>query len=100
MTFIALGNGLFQPTQSTLLTLEARTSKTDLGLVMGSQEGFGALSRVIGPLVAAFVWEATVNGEGMWTYHTVFHICGILMIIGAILQLKLKLIKIDDIDTN
>ena len=100
MTFIALGNGLFQPTQSTLLTLEARTSKTDLGLVMGSQEGFGALSRVIGPLVAAFVWEATVNGEGVWTYHTVFHICGILMIIGAILQLKLKLIKIDDIDTN
>jgi len=97
MTFIALGNGLFQPTQSTLLTLEAKISKMDLGLVMGSQEGFGALSRVIGPLVAAFVWEATVNGqEGIWTYHTVFHICGILMVIGAMLQLKLKLIKAED----
>ena len=93
MTFIAVGNGLFQPTQSTLLTLEARESRMDLGLIMGSQEGIGALSRVIGPLLAAFVWEATVDGEGVWTYHTVFHICGILMLIGALMQLKLKLIK-------
>ena len=90
MTFIALGNGLFQPTQSTLLTLEARALKMDLGRVMGSQEGFGALSRVIGPLVAAFVWEATVNGDGIWTYHTVFRICGVLMILAALLQLRLK----------
>ena len=93
MTFIAVGNGLFQPTQSTLLTLEARESRMDLGLIMGSQEGVGALSRVIGPLLAAFVWEATVDGTGIWTYHTVFHICGILMLIGALMQLKLKLIK-------
>ena len=93
MTFIALGNGLFQPTQSTLLTLEARESRMDLGLIMGSQEGVGALSRVIGPLLAAFVWEATVDGNGIWTYHTVFHICGFLMLLGALMQLKLKLIK-------
>ena len=93
MTFIAVGNGLFQPTQSTLLTLEARESRMDLGRIMGSQEGIGALSRVIGPLIAAFVWEATVDGEGIWTYHTVFHICGFLMLIGALMQLKLKLIR-------
>ena len=92
MTFIALGNGLFQPTQSTLLTMEARGVGVDLGRVMGSQEGFGALSRVIGPLVAAFVWEATLDGsEGLWTYHTVFHLCGLLMVMAALMQLKLKI---------
>jgi DHA1 family tetracycline resistance protein-like MFS transporter len=91
LTFISVGNSLFQPTQSTLLTMEARYLKLDLGRVMGSQEGFGALSRVIGPLFAAFVWEATFDGEGIWTYHTVFRICGILMVIAAIIQLKLKL---------
>ena len=87
MTLIALGNGLFQPTQSTLLTMEARNSSVDLGRVMGAQEGFGALSRVIGPLIAAFVWEATLDGvDGIWTYHTVFHLCGILMLIAALMQ--------------
>ncbi len=91
LTFISVGNGLFQPTQSTLLTMEARHLNLDLGRVMGSQEGFGALSRVIGPLLAAFIWEATFDGEGIWTYHTVFRICGILMVIAALMQLKLKI---------
>ena len=35
MAFIALGNGLFQPTQNTLLTLEAKSTSLDLGRVMG-----------------------------------------------------------------
>tara|TARA_B100001115_G_C15847434_1_gene427767 strand:- start:3790 stop:5163 length:1374 start_codon:yes stop_codon:yes gene_type:complete len=94
LTLIALGNGLFQPTQSTLLTIEARKNKVDLGRVMGSQEGFGALSRVIGPLVAAFVWEATLEGsDGIWTYHTVFHLCGVLSLMAILLQLSFKFSK-------
>lgn len=91
MTCIALGNGLFQPTQNTLLTLEARANSLDLGRVMGSQEGFGALSRVIGPILAGFIWAETVEGSGFWTYHTVFRICGIIMVIAALAQIGLKL---------
>ena len=58
---------------------------------MGSQEGFGALSRVLGPIIAAFIWKATVERDGFLNYHTVFHICGILMLLAAFMQLKLKL---------
>ena len=65
MTFIAAGNGLFQPTQSTLLTTEARGGNLDLGRVMGAQEGLGALSRIIGPIIAAFIWAETVEGVGL-----------------------------------
>mgnify|MGYP001225090271 CR=1 FL=1 len=91
MTCIALGNGLFQPTQNTLLTLEARANSLDLGRVMGSQEGLGALSRVIGPVLAGFIWAETVDGTGFWTYHTVFRICGIIMVIAALAQVGLRL---------
>ena len=40
MTLIAAGNGLFQPSQSTMITTEARAMGLDLGRVMGAQEGF------------------------------------------------------------
>ncbi|HJM66463.1 MAG TPA: MFS transporter, partial [Candidatus Thalassarchaeaceae archaeon] len=86
MTFIAAGNGLFQPTQSTLLTMEAKNSTLDLGRVMGAQEGFGALSRIIGPVLAAFIWAETVDGSGIWTYHTVFRIAGLIAILGIVIQ--------------
>ena len=36
MTLIAAGNGLFQPSQSSLLTTEARHSGIDLGRAMGA----------------------------------------------------------------
>ena len=91
MACIALGNGLFQPTQSTLVTLEARSSQSDLGRVMGAQEGYGALSRIIGPVLAAFVWAETVDGTGMWTYHTVFRLSCFLTVVAAIAQLSLRL---------
>ena len=86
MTFIAAGNGLFQPTQSTLITTEARLNNLDLGRVMGAQEGYGALSRIIGPILAAFIWAATVDGIGLWTYHTVFRIAGLIAILGVFIQ--------------
>lgn len=86
MTFIAAGNGLFQPTQSTLITTEARLNNLDLGRVMGAQEGYGALCRIIGPILAAFIWAATVDGIGLWTYHTVFRIAGLIAIFGVFIQ--------------
>ena len=86
MTFIAAGNGLFQPTQSTLITTETKSNNLDLGRVMGAQEGYGALSRIIGPILAAFIWAATVNGSGLWTYHTVFRIAGLVAVLGVLIQ--------------
>ena len=91
MACIAIGNGLFQPTQSTLVTLEARSTQSDLGRVMGAQEGYGALARIIGPIIAAFVWAETVNGTGFWTYHTVFRLSCFLTVIAAFAQISLKL---------
>ena len=88
LTLVSLGSGLFQPTQSALLTLEARDSNVELGFVMGSQEGFGALSRVLGPIIAAFIWKATVENDGYFDYHTVFHVCGILMLFAVLMQLS------------
>ena len=83
-----------------MLTLEARDSNVELGFVMGSQEGFGALSRVLGPIIAAFIWKATVENDGYFDYHTVFHVCGILMLFAVLMQLKLKLNYQDKIVEN
>ncbi|MBT4406398.1 MAG: MFS transporter [Euryarchaeota archaeon] len=91
MSFVAIANGLFQPSLSTLTTVEAKMNSLDLGRVMGSQAGFGALARVIGPVLAAFIWEATVNGTGVFSYHTVFRICGILSVIAFIVQLRFQI---------
>lgn len=91
MGCIALGNGLFSPTQNTLVTLEARAAQLDLGRVMGAQEGYGALSRIIGPILAALVWAETVDGTGKWTYHTVFRLSCILAIVAAFAQVSLRL---------
>mgnify|MGYP001157334103 FL=1 len=86
MTLIAAGNGLFQPSQSTLLTHESRVHGLDLGGVMGVQEGFGALSRIIGPVLAALIWSETVDGIGLWTYHTVFRVAGLVAIFALALN--------------
>ena len=57
---------------------------------MGAQEGFGALSRIIGPVLAAFIWSATVEGSGIWTYHTVFRVAGLIAILGLLIQWGIK----------
>ncbi|MDP7003641.1 MAG: MFS transporter [Candidatus Thalassarchaeaceae archaeon] len=87
---IAIGNGLFSPTQTSMLTFESRAGGHELGLVMGAQEGSGALARIIGPLFAAYLWSQTVEGSGLWTYHTCFRIAGIVFCLAFILQLKVR----------
>ncbi len=86
---IAIGNGIFQPSSSTYLTRIARDEGYDLGIVMGAQESLGAFARILGPLSGGFVWELTVNGNYPWDYHTAFHLCGLLMVISAVLTLRL-----------
>ena len=88
---LAIGNGLFSPTQSSVLTFEIKSRGYELGMVMGAQEGFGALARIIGPLFAACLWSLTVQGTGLWTYHTCFRVAGIIFVLAILLQLRLRL---------
>jgi hypothetical protein len=57
---------------------------------MGAQEGYGALARIIGPLLAAYIWSLTVEGVGLWTYHTCFRVAGFVFVLALLLQLKIK----------
>ncbi len=86
---LAVGNGLFQPSSSTYLTRIAREEGYDLGAVMGAQESLGAFARILGPLSGGFVWELTASGSYPWDHHTAFHLCGVLMLLSALLTLRL-----------
>ena len=87
---VAVGNGLFQPSSSSLLTSIAKSRQINLGVVMGAQESVSSFARIIGTLTGGIVWTVTVDREWPLDYHTSFHICGILMIMAAILSLKLQ----------
>ena len=86
--FIAIGNGLFQPSSSTVLTTMARKDKYELGSVMGAQESLSSFARILGPLTGGYVWTITVERSGFFDYHTAFHICGILMLLAFMLSFK------------
>ena len=88
---LAIGNGLFSPTQSSLLTFETKIRGYELGMVMGAQEGYGALARIFGPLTAAYIWSLTVQGEGLWAYHTAFRVAGIIFLLAFLMQTRLRL---------
>ena len=88
--FIAIGNGLFQPSSSTALTTLARRDNYELGTVMGSQESLSSFARILGPLTGGYVWTITVDKSGFFDYHTAFHICGILMFLAFILSFKVE----------
>ena len=92
-SFISVGNGVFQPSSSTYLTRIARDEGYDLGVVMGAQESLSAFARIFGPLSGGLVWELTVNGGYPWDYHAAFHLCGLLMVISAVLTLRLPHLK-------
>ena len=86
---IAVGNGIFQPSSSTILTTMAKDNGLELGVVMGAQESVSAFSRILGPLTGGFVWVLTVNKSAPFDYHTAFHLCGLLMVLAAIMSLKI-----------
>ena len=87
---IAIGNGLFQPSSSTLLTSLARQDDYELGAVMGSQESLSSFARILGPLTGGYVWTITVERNGFFDYHTAFHICGVLMALAFLLSFKVE----------
>jgi len=86
---IAVGNGIFQPSSSSILTTLAKDNGLELGVVMGAQESVSAFSRILGPLTGGFVWVLTVNKSAPFDYHTAFHLCGLLMVFAAIISLKI-----------
>ena len=86
---IAVGNGLFQPSSSSILTSIAKEKNMELGVVMGAQESVSSFSRILGPLTGGFVWVLTVDGKSPFDYHTAFLLCGVLMVLAAALSLKI-----------
>ena len=86
----AIGNGIYSPTQSSLLTFASKEGGHELGTIMGAQEGLGALARIIGPLLSAVIWSETVEGSGLWSYHTCFRVSGLFFLVALLLQLGLK----------
>ena len=86
---IALGNGIFQPSSSSFLTRIAKSNGYELGVVMGAQESLGAFARILGPLTGGLVWTLTATRELPLDYHTAFHICGLMMLLAALLSLRL-----------
>lgn len=86
----AIGNGVFMPTQSSLLTFATKEGGHELGTVMGAQEGLGALARIIGPFLSAVIWSITVEGDGLWSYHTCFRVSGLFFLVALLLQLRLR----------
>ena len=87
---IAIGNGLFQPSSSTLLTAISRHEGYELGTVMGAQESLSSFARILGPLTGGFVWTKTVARSDFFDYHTAFHLCGILMLCAFLLSLRVS----------
>jgi Major Facilitator Superfamily. len=85
----AIGNGIYSPTQSSLLTFASKEGGYELGTIMGAQEGLGALARILGPLLSAYIWANTVEGEGLWSYHTCFRVSGLFFLVALLLQLRL-----------
>ena len=93
VVLIAIGNGIFQPTSSSLLTSVAKQEGVNLGIVMGAQESVSSFARIIGPLTGGIVWTYTVANEWPLHYHTAFHLCGLIMLFAAVLALKVNRIK-------
>ena len=87
---LSTGNALFQPSFSAILAQRTREEGQEMGVVMGSQESASAFARIIGPLTGGLVWDYTVLKTGMLSIATAFHLCGIMMIIAYLLQIRVK----------
>lgn len=81
---IALGNGLFTPSNMAMLSNHSGVSER--GLVMGVAESLRSLSTLVGVLIGGIIWDLTNTGQGFFTYHTVFWLCGIFTIIGLFIH--------------
>ena len=79
---IALGNGLVQPSNMTLLTHVSGPGER--GIVMGVSESLRAIAAFIGVIMGGWIWDLTSNRTDLFDFHTVFRISGILALVGWI----------------
>ena len=86
---MATGSGIFQPSSSSLLAGYARERGERLGAVMGASESASAFPRILGPVTGGAVWTATWQRSDLLDYHTVFRLCALIMVFGALLALTL-----------
>jgi DHA1 family tetracycline resistance protein-like MFS transporter len=86
---MATGSGVFQPSSSSLLASYSSERGERLGGVMGASESASAFARILGPVTGGVVWTATWQREGLLDYHTVFRLCALIMLLGALLSLTL-----------
>ena len=87
---LSTGNALFQPSFSAILAQRTREEGQEMGMVMGSQESASAFARILGPLTGGLVWDYTVLKTGMLSIATAFHLCGIMMFLAYLLQIRVK----------
>ena len=86
---IASGSGIFQPTSSNLLASYAQRNGRELGSVMGAMESASAFARILGPFTGGLVWTLTVSETGWFSYHTVFQLCAVIMLVTFFMALRL-----------
>ena len=86
---IASGSGIFQPTSSSLLASYAQRNGRELGSVMGAMESASAFARILGPFTGGLVWTLTVSETGLFSYHTVFQLCAVIMLVTFFMAIRL-----------
>ncbi|MBM73502.1 MAG: hypothetical protein CMB38_04485 [Euryarchaeota archaeon] len=86
---IASGSGIFQPTSSSLLASYAQRNGRELGSVMGAMESASAFARILGPFTGGLVWTLTVSETGWFSYHTVFQLCAVIMLVTFFMAIRL-----------
>jgi len=91
---IALGNGLFTPSNMAMLSNHSGVSEK--GMVMGVAESLRSLSTLVGVLIGGIIWDLTNGGQGFFTYHTVFWLCGIFSITGLFIHILGGAWNVDD----
>ena len=85
----AIGNGIYSLAKLTPdIRIQGRGPRARY--YHGAQEGLGALARIIGPLLSAVIWSETVEGSGLWSYHTCFRVSGLFFLVAFLMQLGLR----------
>ncbi len=81
MTLVPIGTALLFPAASALLS--QRCDPKQLGQVMGVQQAFGAIARILGPIWAGAAFERFSPGVP-------FHVAGIVVFVVALLTTRVR----------
>ena len=79
-TLLSLGNACITPPLQSWLTKKSPT--TEIGQVLGANQSFGSLGRVVGPALGTFLYAYNVNVP--------FYVSGALMLLPLFIIIRLK----------